>query len=156
MRLSWWISIAVIVILIGLYVWLFFYTRKRQKAFDAQYTAAKERHEVFVLNKKISKERSQNKWMRFAKFKTYQVIGRVSLSQKVKGVQMSRMQTVTFQTTKSEYAKIQPNHKYRVDIAGNYIGFVHSPVGKPKGKAAATATAATKKPSLLARFRKNR
>lgn len=149
LRSSWWITIAVIIVLVGLYTWLFFYTRKRQRAFDNQYNSAKERHEVFVLNKKIVKERAQNKWARFAKFKTYQVIGRISVSQKVKGVQMSRMQTVTFQTTKAEYDKIQVNHKYKMDIAGNYIGYVNAPI---QTKTKASSGQVTK--GLFTRFRR--
>jgi len=141
----WWITIAVLVVIAGLYTWLFLFTRKRQKTFEAQYSAAKERHEVFVLNRKISRERSQNKWMKFAKFKTYQVVGRVSVAQKVKGVQMSRMQTVTFQTTKAEYDKIVVNHKYKMDIAGNYIGFVNAPLPSKTSKSAP-------KKGLLSRF----
>ena len=132
--MRWWITLVVLVVLVGLYVWLYLYTRKRQKKFDEQYNAAKERHEIFVLNKKVTKESAQNRWMRFAKFKTYQVVGRVSVSQKVKGIQMSRMQTMNFHTTKSEYEKIQVNHKYKMDIAGNYIGYVHAPLPSAKGK----------------------
>lgn len=132
--MRWWITLVVLVVLVGLYVWMFLYTRKRQKKFDEQYNAAKERHEIFVLNKKITKESPQNRWMRFAKFKNYQVIGRLSVAQKVKGIQMSRMQTVNFHTTKAEYEKIQVNHKYKMDIAGNYIGFVHAPLQNTKGK----------------------
>lgn len=124
----------ILVVLVGLYVWLYLYTRKRQKKFDEQYNAAKERHEIFVLNKKVTKESAQNRWMRFAKFKTYHVVGRVSVAQKVKGIQMSRMQTVNFHTTKTEYEKIQVNHKYKMDIAGNYIGYVHAPLSSAKGK----------------------
>lgn len=131
--MRWWITLVILLVLVGLYVWLYFYTRKRQKKFDDQYNAAKERHEIFVLNKKITKESAQNRWMRFAKFKNYQVVGRLSVAQKVKGIQMSRMQTVTFHTTKAEYEKIQVNHKYKMDIAGNYIGFVHAPL-PAKGK----------------------
>jgi hypothetical protein len=134
---SWIIWIAVLVILIGVYIWLFFYTRKRQRAFDEQYYAAKERHEVFVLSKKIVKERPKTGWFKYAKFKNYHVVGRVNLSQTVKGIHMSRMQTVTFQTTKTEYEKIQPNHKYKMDIAGNYIGLVvNAPLTKDKKKTA--------------------
>ncbi len=124
---SWIVTIAIIVVLIVAYVLVFLYARKRQKEFDAQYNAAKERHEVFVLNKKIVKERPKSKWMKYARFKTYQVVGRISVSQAVRGIQMSKMHTMTFQTTKSEYDKIQPNHKYKMDIAGNYIGYVHAP-----------------------------
>ncbi|MCL6444363.1 MAG: hypothetical protein K6T83_13070 [Alicyclobacillus sp.] len=132
-----WIIWILVALLIGGYVWLFLYTWKRQKAFEAQYNAKKERHEVFVLSKKVTKERPQTgaKWMRYMKLKTYHVVGRVSVSQAVRGIQMSRMQTVTFHTTKREFDKIQPNHKYKMDIAGNYIGYVVAPVSvKGKGK----------------------
>lgn len=154
MQLRWWISLAVLVVLVGLYVWLFLYTRKRQKKFDAQYNAAKERHEIFVLNKKITKERPDNRLMRFAKYKNYQVVGRLNVSQKVKGIQMSRMQTVTFRTTKPEYEKIQVNHKYKMDIAGNYIGFVHVSLaakGKQKGQ-----TSKPKSKGFFGRFSRNK
>jgi cbb3-type cytochrome oxidase subunit 3 len=134
-RLSWTITILIILVLIGAYVWLFLYARKRQKQFDEQYNAAKERHEVFVLHKKIVRESPQSKWLKFAKFKTYQVVGRIRVSQSIRGIQMSKMHTMTFHTTKSEYDKIQPNHKYKMDIAGNYIGYVHAPTPtKVKGK----------------------
>jgi hypothetical protein len=123
-----WIWIVVVIlVLAGLYIWMYRYARKRQEAFDAQYEAAKERREVFVLHKRIVRERPQSGWLKFARFKTYQVVGRVNVSQSLRGIQMSRMQTVTFQTTKSEYDKIQPNHKYKMDIAGNYIGYVLAP-----------------------------
>lgn len=131
---AWIIVIAVAVILIGLYSWAFIWARKRQKKFDAQYSSAKERHEVFVLNKKIVKERPQTGVAKFIKVKTYQVTGRINLAQTVKGVQMSRMQTVTFQTTKEEFNKIQGNHKYKMDIAGNYIGYVLAPLPQKEKK----------------------
>lgn len=134
-RLYWTFTIGIFVILVAAYVWIFLYARKRQKKFDEQYNAAKERHEVFVLNKKVVKERPRQKWLKYAKFKTYQVVGRLSVSQSVRGVQMSKMHTMTFQTSKSEYEKIEPNHKYKMDLAGNYIGFVNAPVaGKTKSK----------------------
>ncbi|MCL6549201.1 MAG: hypothetical protein K6T30_09880, partial [Alicyclobacillus sp.] len=119
-----WTIVAIVVAaaLIGLYVWMFLYARKRQRAFDEQYNAMKERREVFVLSKRVTRERPQSKWLKFARFKNYQVVGRVTVSQAVKGVQVSRMQTVTFHTTKGEYDKIQPNHRYKMDIAGDYIG----------------------------------
>ena len=154
MQLRWWISIIVIVVLAGLYTWLYLYTRKRQKQFDAQYNSAKERHEVFVLNKKVTRESAQNKWMRFAKFKNYHVVGRVTVSQKVKGVQMSRMQTVNFHTTKTEFDKIQVNHKYKMDIAGNYIGFVNAPSASSKSKAAGKNGTAKSK-GFFGRFSRN-
>jgi hypothetical protein len=125
---SWIVTIVIIAILIAAYVLVFLYARKRQKQFDEQYNAAKERHEIFVLNKKIVKERPKSKWMKYARFKTYQVVGRISVSQAVRGIQMNKMQTMTFHTTKSEYDKIQPNRKYKMDIAGNYIGYVHAPL----------------------------
>lgn len=124
----YWIVVGIVFLaLVAAYIVVFLYARKRQKAFDAQYRAAKERHEVFVLNKKIVKERPETRWGRWMKIKTYQVVGRVSVSQAVRGIQMSRMQTVPFRTTKAEYDKIQVNHKYKMDIAGNYIGYVVAP-----------------------------
>lgn len=124
---KWIILIVVLVILIGLYVWALFYGRKRQREFDEQYSAMRERHEVFVLTKKTARERPKSGMMKYYPVKTYQVIGRLNVSQMVRGIQMSRMQTVTFQTTKQEYEKIQPNHRYKMDIAGNYIGLVLAP-----------------------------
>lgn len=123
----WIIVIGLLVILIGGYTALFLYARKRQRAFEEQYNALKERRELFVLNKKIVKERPQTGWMRFARVKTYQVTARVPVSQTIRGIQMNRMQVMTFHTTKSEWEKIQPNHKYKMDIAGNYIGYVVAP-----------------------------
>lgn len=141
-----YIVIAVVLIFFGVNIWMYFTANKRQKAFDAQYNAHKERHEVFVLNKKIVKERPKQGWARFMKFKTHQVVGRLNLSQTVKGMQMGRMQTVTFHTSKAEYEKIQINHKYKMDIAGNYIGYVAAPApvkekDKKKGKVDAKTTA---------------
>ncbi len=124
----YWIVTGVIFVgLIAGYVAIFMFARKKQKKFDQQYLALKERREVFVLGKKRVREQPQNKWMKFARFKTYQVTGRVSVSQSVRGIQVNRMQTVTFHTTKPEYDKIQINHKYKMDIAGNYIGNVAAP-----------------------------
>jgi len=131
----YWIVLGIItVILLATYIALILWTRRRQKKFDEQYNAAKERHEVFVLNKKITKERPRTGRMKFIKVKTYHVVGRVNMSQAVKGITMARMQTVTFQTTKDEFKKIQLNHRYKMDIAGNYIGNVVAPP-PPKGKA---------------------
>ncbi len=123
----WIVTGIIFVALIVGYVLLFMFARKRQKKFDEQYLAMKERKEVFVLGKKRVRERPQNKWMKFARIKTYQVTGRVTVSQAMRGIQVNRMQTVTFQTTKQEYDKIQINHKYKMDIAGNYIGNVVAP-----------------------------
>ena len=124
---KWIIPIIILIILIGLYVWLLIYGRKRQRQFDEQYSAMRERHDVFVLAKKTVRERPKSGWMKYYPMKTYQVVGRLNVSQMVRGIQMSRMQTVTFQTTKDEYEKIQPNHRYKMDIAGNYIGLVLAP-----------------------------
>lgn len=134
----WIITMAVAAILIGVYIWMYLYTRKRQRTFDAQYTAAKERHEVFVLNKRIIKERPTSRWMKYAKFKTYQVTGRVAVSQSVRGMHMSKMQQMTFQTTREEYEKIQTNHRYKMDIAGNYIGHVLAPAPVKEKKPASS------------------
>ncbi len=129
MGLMSWIVVAVVAaLLIAAYIGLFLYARKRQKAFDEQYAALKERREVFVLNKKVVRESPRAKGiLKYAKFKTYQVTGRVVVSQNVRGVQVNRMQVMTFHTTKQEFDKIQPNRKYKMDIAGNYIGFVVAP-----------------------------
>jgi len=133
---TYWIIFGIILlVIIAAYIVLFFYTRKRQKTFDEQYMSMKERHEVFVLNKKVVRERAKSGWAKYARFKTYQVIGRISISQAVRGIQMSKMQTVTFHATKQEYEKIKVNHKYKMDIAGNYIGYVVAPLpSKDKGK----------------------
>lgn len=123
-----WIVLGVIlVLLIGLYIWVLLYGRKRQRQFDEQYISMKERHEVFVLSKKAIRERPKSGWMKYYPMKTYHVVGRVNVSQTVRGIQMNRMQTVTLQTTKQEYEKIQLNHRYKMDLAGNYIGLVLAP-----------------------------
>jgi hypothetical protein len=132
LHLGWIITWVIVLILIGLYVWAIIYARKRQKAWDAQYQALKERHEVFVLNKKIVKERPKTGLLKRIPIKTYQVVGRISVSQAVRGMQMSKMQTVTFHTNKQQFEKIQPNHKYKMDIAGNYIGLVIAPPASSK------------------------
>lgn len=143
--MSYWIVIGIIaLVLIGVYVVLGLYARKRQKKWDEQYRAAKERHEVFVLHKKVLREKGPSGWQKYAKFKTYQVTGRVSVSQAVKGVQMSRMQTVTFYTSKDEYERIAVNHKYKMDIAGNYIGYVVGGSAPVKGKSTKVVTKAGK------------
>lgn len=134
--MTYWIVFgSLLVLIVAAYAVMFFYTRKRQKSFDEQYSAMKERHEVFVLNKKTVRERAKSGWMKYARFKTYQVTGRISVSQAVRGIQMSKMQTVTFHTTKQEFEKIKVNHKYKMDIAGNYIGYVVAPLPtKDRGK----------------------
>lgn len=140
--MHWIISIAVFVILAGVYAWMFFYARKRQKSFEAQYNAAKERRDVFVLNKRIVRERGQTRLTKFTKFKVYQVTGRITVSQSIRGVQMNKAQNVTFRTTKTEYGKIQANHKYKMDVAGDYIGYVVPQTIKGKAAGGKSATAA--------------
>ncbi len=124
---SWYVIGGLLVVLIGLYAWLFWWTRKRQKKFESQYNAAKERREVFVLHKRVVRERPKTGWFRYIPVKTYQIVGRVNLSQAVRGIHMSKMQTITFHTTKDQYDKVQPNHRYKMDVAGNYIGYVVAP-----------------------------
>jgi len=133
---------SIFVVLVAGYVWMYFFARKRQRKFDDQYNSAKVRYEVFVLNKKIAKERGQTRITKYTKFKTYQVIGRINVSQAVKGMQMNRMQTLTFQTNKGEFEKIQVNRKYKMDVAGNYIGFVQVPL--PSKSSVKTSTAKDK------------
>ncbi|MDP9727611.1 hypothetical protein FY534_10610 [Alicyclobacillus sp. TC] len=139
--MRYWIIIGILfVVFVAVYLGVFLYTRKKQKAFDEQYLSMKERHEVFVLNKKITKERPQQGWARFMKMKSYQVVGRVTVSQAMRGMQMSKMQTVTFRTTKQEYDKIEINHKYKMDIAGNYIGNVIAPTPSKQKKSSSKTT----------------
>ena len=124
---SWYVIGGLFVVFIGLYSWLFWWTRKRQKKFEAQYNAAKERRDIFVLHKRVVREKPKTGWFRYIPVKTYQVVRRVSLSRSVRGIHMSKMQTITFHTTKDQYDKIQPNHRYKMDVAGNYIGYVVAP-----------------------------
>lgn len=146
----WILWVIIAVVLVGLYVWAILFARKRQRKFDQQYQAVKERHEIFVLHKKIVKERPPKGMFKRIPMKTYQVVGRIHVSQSVRGMQMSKMQQMTFQTTKGEFAKIQPNHRYKMDIAGNYIGYVAAPPPvkeKGKGKVKVTSKAADKSKS---------
>lgn len=127
--LWYWIIVGgIIVLLIIAYVVVFLFARRRQKAFDAQYLSMKERHEVFVLNKRRIREKGQSGVGKYIPFRTYQVVGRVSFGQTMRGVHMNRVQNVTFRTTKEEFQKIEVNHKYKMDIMGNYIGNVVSQV----------------------------
>lgn len=121
----WWITgIAVIVLAV---VYFFLYRRmKRQKdEFDKMYSSHKEVKEIFVINKKIEKQPARP-GMKFPKVKTYQVTARITVSQKQKGTSFSATQTHTFMTEKKQYEKIDVNRKYRVELAGNYIGRVIS------------------------------
>lgn len=122
-----WIIIGGAAVLIGAYVTLVIWARKKQQAFEEEYEAAKERHEMFVLVKRAVRKRPESGVLRFIRIKTYEIVGRMNVFQNVKGMQMSRMQTVTLHTTKGEYRKIEVNHSYRMDVAGNYIGSVVTP-----------------------------
>lgn len=118
------ILVGVVVILLIAYIILFIFARRRQKAFDAQYLTMKERHEVFVLSKRRLRERGEKGVGKYIPVRTYQVVGRVTIGQTMKGVNVNRVQNVTFRTTKEEYDRIEINHKYKMDIMGNYIGGV--------------------------------
>jgi len=123
--LKYWIIVGgIVVLLIIAYTVVFIWARRRQKKFDTQYLSMKERHEVFVLNKKSVRERGPSGVSKYIPFRTYQVVGRVTVGQTMKGVHMNRVQNVTFRTMKDEYEKIEVNHKYKMDIMGNYIGNV--------------------------------
>ncbi|WP_174520857.1 hypothetical protein [Alicyclobacillus acidiphilus] len=135
----WIIFLGVIVLLIVVYTILFLYARRRQRAFDEQYLANKERHEVFVLNKKRVREKGNSGISKYVPFRTYQVTGRITVGQTMRGVNMNRVTNVTFRTTKEEYDKIEVNHKYKMDIMGNYIGNVVTEVGSKRAKSAKRA-----------------
>ncbi|WAH35851.1 hypothetical protein [Alicyclobacillus dauci] len=157
----WFIVGGIVVILLAAYIVVFLFARKRQKAFDAQYLAMKERHEVFVLSKRRVRERGEKGVAKYIPIRTYQVVGRVTVGQTMRGVHMNRVQNVTFRTTKEEYDRIEVNHKYKMDIMGNYIGAVVSQVqskraqnaqrNQTKGKAGAPEA----KPSRRFLRRKN-
>jgi hypothetical protein len=121
---SHWIIIGIAVVLVGGYVALIIWAHRKQRAFEEEYEAAKQRHEVFVLIKRTVRKKPESGLLRFVKVKTYEVVGRMNVFQSIKGMQMSRMQTVTLQTTKGEYRKIEVNHSYKMDVAGNFIGNV--------------------------------
>lgn len=127
-----WIILGIAAVSLGTYIALVVWTRRKQREFEARYESSRERHEVLVLIKRTTRKNPESGMLRFFKFKTYEVVGKVNLSQAMKGMRVSRMQTVTFQTTRSEYRKIEPYHSYRMDVAGDYIGYVvaHTPPGK--------------------------
>lgn len=148
------ILLGVVVLLIIVYTVLFLYARRRQRTFDQQYLAHKERHEVFVLNKKRVRERGESGVSKYIPFRTYQVTGRLSVGQTMRGVNMNRVTNVTFRTTKEEYDKMEINHKYKMDIMGNYIGNVVTEVGSKRAKNARRAQEkrATNSPQQGGRF----
>lgn len=88
-RLKYWIIfLGVIVLLIVVYTILFLYARRRQRAFDEQYLANKERHEVFVLNKKRVREKGNSGISKYVPFRTYQVTGRITVGQTMRGLSL--------------------------------------------------------------------
>ena len=122
-----WMILGIAAVSLGTYIALVVWTRRKQREFKARYESSRERHEVLVLIKRTTRKNPESGMLRFFKFKTYEVVGKLNLSQTMKGVRVSRMQTVTFQTTRSEYRKIEPYHSYRMDVAGDYIGYVAAP-----------------------------
>jgi hypothetical protein len=130
-----WITFGIIVgIAVVGYVLLILWGRRKQRQFDEQYDAAKRNHDVFVLQKMAVWERPPGSKIPVMKVKTYQVKARMNLSQLIKGVEISRMQTVTLRTTKSEFKKIEPSHRYKMEVAGNYIGKVFASAPQRKKK----------------------
>ncbi|MBP1933782.1 hypothetical protein [Ammoniphilus resinae] len=122
--MPWWTSTIIILVVLGVaYYFLYRKMKQRTNDFNKMYSAHKEVREIFVLNKKIVKQPIRP-GLKFPKVKTYQVTARVTLSQAKKGASFSTTQTFSFMTEKKEYEKIQVNRKYRVEIAGNYIGKV--------------------------------
>jgi hypothetical protein len=120
----WIIEAVIAIVIIGVLTALILWGRQRQKDFDAQYDAMKKQQDVFVLQKLVLWERPPESKIPMLKVKTYKVVGRMNLSQSVKGMDYSRMQTVVLQTTKREYKKLKPNHRYKMEIAGTFIGKV--------------------------------
>ncbi|GIM45158.1 hypothetical protein DNHGIG_07070 [Collibacillus ludicampi] len=136
MTISTWIWILIpIALLIGLYIYAFRRFQKQKEQFDVQYNTYKETKEIFVLGKKIVRQPVREEGpFRFLKVKTYQVVARLMISQTIKGINRSMMHTMTFTLDKKEYQKIEPNRKYRVELAGNYIGKVFAPAPEKKEK----------------------
>ncbi len=130
-----WTAYAIVlgVLVLG-YVLLLIWGRRRQREFDEQYNAEKKNYDVFVLQKTAIWERPPGIKIPYMKVKTYKVTARMNLSQLVKGVEISRMQIVTLNTSKDEYGTIEPNHRYRMEVAGNYIGKVFAPATQGKRK----------------------
>lgn len=133
--MSHWITYVVVLGIIAAgYVALLLWGRKRQRQFDAQFDAEKKTYDVFVLQKAAVWERPPGLKLPLIKVKTYQVTARMNVSQLMRGIEISRMQTVTLTTTKDEYQRIESSHRYRMDIAGNYIGNVFTPDKSAKRK----------------------
>ncbi|RKD22721.1 hypothetical protein BEP19_10735 [Ammoniphilus oxalaticus] len=120
-----WLIVTLIVLLVVGIVYFFLYRRMKGQAdqFNKMYSAHKDVRDIFVLNKKIVKQ-PVRPGLKFPKVKTYQVVGRVTISQSQKGANFSSTQNFTFMIEKKEYEKIDINRRYRVEVAGNYIGKV--------------------------------
>jgi heme/copper-type cytochrome/quinol oxidase subunit 2 len=124
--MAWWIWTLISVAVLGIaYFFLFRTMKRRQDEFNQMYSAHKEVKDIFVLNKKITKV-PVRPGLKFPKVKTYQIIARLQVSQTKKGTSFSTSQTLTFNIEKKQYQKIQVNRRYRVELAGNYIGKVIS------------------------------
>lgn len=119
---TWLISTLISLLILGVgFYFLYRRTKKQADEFNKMYSAHKEVRDIFVLNKKIVKQPARP-GLKFPKIKTYQIIGRVTVSQSQKGANFSATQTFTFMTDKKEYEKFQINRRYRIEVAGNYIG----------------------------------
>lgn len=126
-----WLLTGLLIAALGIgYYFLYRSMNKKKAEFDKMYSAHKQVKEIFVLNKKMVKQ-PMREGLKFPKVKTYQVVARMTVTQSMKGSSFSKMQTHTFMIDKKEYEKIQVNKKYRVELAGNYIGKVYA--GKKVG-----------------------
>jgi hypothetical protein len=129
--MTWWITTAIIVVALAVaYYFLYRSMNQRKSEFDKMYKTNKQVKEIFVLNKKIVKQ-PMREGLKFPKIKTYQVVARITISQAMKGQSFTSTQTHTFMMDKKEYEKIHVNQKYKVELAGNYIGKIVS--GKKVG-----------------------
>lgn len=132
---KWLWTIIPLILLIGLYIYAYRKMKKQKEEFDAQYNAYKEIKEIFVLGKKVTRQPVRPEGLyRFLKVKTYQVVGRLTVSQSIKGMNRSMMTTLTFNLDKKEFKKIEANRRYKVELAGNYIGKVFAPPPDKKDK----------------------
>ncbi len=122
--MEWLISSIVLLLALGIgYYFIYRKMKDRTNEFNKMYGAHKETKDIFVLNKKIVKQPIRP-GLKFPKVKTYQVVARVTLSQTQRGASFTTTQTFTFMIDKKEYEKIDINRKYKVELAGNYIGKV--------------------------------
>lgn len=129
--MTWWISSAIILVaLVIAYFFLYRSMNQKKSEFDKMYKTHKQVKEIFVLNKKIVKQ-PMREGLKFPKVKTYQVVARITVSQAMKGQSFTSTQTHTFMMDKKEFEKIHVNQKYKVELAGNYIGKIVS--GKKVG-----------------------